>query len=631
EREREALRASFAVASGDGDEESDEEEEETVSANIREVLSEELGVDRCHEILAALYVARSDVAAMVRQMSFSVWKTVVANTPRTVRECLPQIMDIVLVGLASDAYERRTTAARTLGDLVHKLGEAVMSRVVPILEGALRGDTIVADGGGSIRHGVFIGLSEILNATGKAYMDAYADAMIPLVRRGLCDADEMVREAAAAAFNGLQQTVGPRVIDSVVPPLLNALTQNSGELDGIDPEHALEALRELMAVRANVVFPVLIPTLTAVPITLFNARALSSLIQVSGATLSRRLPQILLALFESLPVHHASGDTEAEAGLRDTVRVIVSTAAQDEGTLESLMLQFHESVKVKEGADLSAAPKEASRVAEACYGLATMCQSFAPNSAARGRTAMGAHVIDWLRILIDLLASSSQLVVEASWAALDALCKIIPKDDYDGYVGPISRAVLHATELLPKEQKTLPGFNLPKGVGPLLPIYSQGLLTGSSDTKERAVRGMARLVRFTEPTALRLFATGITGPLIRIVGDRHPPNVKAAILSTLGLLLTQVPALMRPFLPQLQRTFVRGLSEADDTVRRRAAAALAALIPLQPRLDPLVAELTTGIKQTEEQGMKNAMMKAVVAVVCAPNAQSLSAASIQAI
>ncbi|KAJ2419626.1 translational activator of GCN4, partial [Coemansia sp. RSA 2522] len=349
------------------------------------------------------------------------------------------------------------------------------------------------------------------------------------------------------------------------------------------------------------------------------------------ATLSRRLPQILLALFESLPVHHASGDTEAEAGLRDTVRVIVSTAAQDEGTLESLMLQFHESVKVKEGADLSAAPKEASRVAEACYGLATMCQSFAPNSAARGRTAMGAHVIDWLRILIDLLASSSQLVVEASWAALDALCKIIPKDDYDGYVGPISRAVLHATELLPKEQKTLPGFNLPKGVGPLLPIYSQGLLTGSSDTKERAVRGMARLVRFTEPTALRLFATGITGPLIRIVGDRHPPNVKAAILSTLGLLLTQVPALMRPFLPQLQRTFVRGLSEADDTVRRRAAAALAALIPLQPRLDPLVAELTTGIKQTEEQGMKNAMMKAVVAVVCAPNAQSLSAASIQAI
>ncbi|KAJ2164442.1 translational activator of GCN4, partial [Coemansia sp. RSA 560] len=587
EREREALRASFAVASGDGDEESDEEEEETVSANIREVLSEELGVDRCHEILAALYVARSDVAAMVRQMSFSVWKTVVANTPRTVRECLPQIMDIVLVGLASDAYERRTTAARTLGDLVHKLGEAVMSRVVPILEGALRGDTIVADGGGSIRHGVFIGLSEILNATGKAYMDAYADAMIPLVRRGLCDADEMVREAAAAAFNGLQQTVGPRVIDSVVPPLLNALTQNSGELDGIDPEHALEALRELMAVRANVVFPVLIPTLTAVPITLFNARALSSLIQVSGATLSRRLPQILLALFESLPVHHASGDTEAEAGLRDTVRVIVSTAAQDEGTLESLMLQFHESVKVKEGADLSAAPKEASRVAEACYGLATMCQSFAPNSAARGRTAMGAHVIDWLRILIDLLASSSQLVVEASWAALDALCKIIPKDDYDGYVGPISRAVLHATELLPKEQKTLPGFNLPKGVGPLLPIYSQGLLTGSSDTKERAVRGMARLVRFTEPTALRLFATGITGPLIRIVGDRHPPNVKAAILSTLGLLLTQVPALMRPFLPQLQRTFVRGLSEADDTVRRRAAAALAALIPLQPRLDPL--------------------------------------------
>ncbi|KAJ2376477.1 translational activator of GCN4, partial [Coemansia sp. RSA 2611] len=397
---RQAERESFQVAAegSDGDDEeaamSDDEEEAqgmAASVNLRQQLIENLGEDRCHEILASLYVARSDVAAMVRQVSFSVWKTVVANTPRTVRECLPQIMDIVLGGLAAEAYDRRTTAARTLGDLVHKLGEAVMSRVVPILETALRGEA-AGGAGGSIRHGVFIGLSEILSATGKAYIDAYADAMIPLVRRGLCDPDVMVREAAAGAFNGLQQTVGPRVIDSVVPPLLNALTQtDSAELEGIDPEHALEALRELMAVRANVVFPVLIPTLTAVPISLFNARALSSLIQVSGGTLGRRLPQILMALFASLPLHHAAGEAAAEAALRDTVRVIVGAAAQDEATLESLMVQFHESVKA-EGVDLGKSRVVASRVAETCFALGAMCQSFAPHSAARGRTAMGAHV-----------------------------------------------------------------------------------------------------------------------------------------------------------------------------------------------------------------------------------------------
>ncbi|KAJ1731491.1 translational activator of GCN4, partial [Coemansia biformis] len=646
EREREAARALFnAVQDEDGDdmaaaaaEHSDAEDEDdemaeddaAIMSNLREILSQKLGADRCRAVLAALYVARSDVSAMVRQAAFGVWKGIVSNTPRTVRECLPTIMDIVLVGLSAEEYDRRTTAARTLGDLVHKLGEAVMSQVVPILEAALRDQDAASDGG--TRHGVFVGLSEILAATGKAHVEAYADAMIPLVRRGLCDEDVMVREAAATAFNGLQQTIGLRVIDMVVPPLLNALTQGSGgELDGIRPEHALEALRELMAVRANVVFPVLIPTLTAVPVTAFNARALSSLIQVSGAALGKRLPQILVSLFESLPVHQAAGNEEAEAALRDTVSAIAGTAARDEAALESLMLQLHESVKVGENTDLATSPKDALRVAEVCFALGAMCQAFGPGSAARGRTSLGSHVVDWLRILIDLLGATAALVVEASWGALDALCKAIPKDDYDGYVGPVSRAVQHATDALPRGQKTLPGFNLPKGVGPLLPIYSQGLLAGSPDTKERAVRGMARLVKFTEPGALRLFATGITGPLIRIVGDRHPPTVKAAILKTLGLLLVQIPALMRPFLPQLQRTFVRGLTGKEEVVRQRAAAALTALIPLQARLDPLVLELTAGVRQAESQGMRNAMMRAICAVVQAPNASALAEGSVQAI
>ncbi|KAI9506956.1 armadillo-type protein [Coemansia spiralis] len=657
EKDREAARALFfAVQDGEGDEggsdignnadENEEvdhqaEEEAAISSNLREVLNQNLGLDRCQSVLAALYVTRNDVSAMVRQASFTVWKSIVNNTPRTVRECLPGIMDIVLVGLSSEDFDRRTAAARTLGDLVHKLGEAVMSRVVPILKKALINQppsSGSSESSGNIRHGVFIGLSEILHSTGKAYIEDYADAMIPLVRRGLCDEDANVREAAASAFNALQQSIGPRAIDSVVPPLLNALTQKSPDeidsndaLAGINAEYALEALRELMAVRANVVFPVLIPTLTAVPVSTFNARALSSLIQVSGGNLSKRLSQILDAVFESLPVHHAADNKEAEDALRETVRVIVASASQDEDTLETLMMKFHELVKIGDGIDLTKSLKAASRVAEACFAMEGLCKAFGPNSASRGRSVLGSHVVDWLRILIDFMASSSPLVVQASWTALDALCKTIPKEDYDGYVGPVSRAVQHATDSLPKSQETLPGFDLPKGVGPILPIYSQGLLAGSPDTKERAVRGMARLVKFTDPAALRLFATGITGPLIRIVGDRHPANVKAAILSTLGLLLIQIPALMRPFLPQLQRTFVRGLSEQDDIVRQRAATALAALIPLQARLDPLVSELTTGVKQADNLGMRLAMMKAVCAVFKAPGAKSLSPASVQAI
>ena len=53
----------------------------------------------------------------------------------------------------------------------------------------------------------------------------------------------------------------------------------------------------------------------------------------------------------------------------------------------------------------------------------------------------------------------------------------------------------------------------------------------------------------------------ITGPFIRIVGDRFPWQVKAAILTTLGILLDAAKMTLKPFLPQLQTTFVKSLKD----------------------------------------------------------------------
>lgn len=47
---------------------------------------------------------------------------------------------------------------------------------------------------------------------------------------------------------------------------------------------------------------------------------------------------------------------------------------------------------------------------------------------------------------------------------------------------------------------------------------------------------------------------------------------------------------MKPFLPQLQRTFARGLADSSsETLRNRAAKGLGILITLTPRVDPLIA------------------------------------------
>ena len=101
----------------------------------------------------------------------------------------------------------------------------------------------------------------------------------------------------------------------------------------------------------------------------------------------------------------------------------------------------------------------------------------------------------------------------------------------------------------------LPGLNIPKGLEPLLPMYQKGILSGSPTLREVAALGLSDLLSITSakylPPALMI---KITGPLLRVVGDRNQPPVKIAIVQTLGLILTKGGMVLRAFVPQFQTT-----------------------------------------------------------------------------
>ena len=65
--------------------------------------------------------------------------------------------------------------------------------------------------------------------------------------------------------------------------------------------------------------------------------------------------------------------------------------------------------------------------------------------------------------------------------------------------------------------------------------------------KEQAANGLGEVISLTSAAALRPFVVNITGPLIRILGDRFSWNVKVAVLQTLGLLLGKVWTLSTGF------------------------------------------------------------------------------------
>ena len=96
-------------------------------------------------------------------------------------------------------------------------------------------------------------------------------------------------------------------------------------------------------------------------------------------------------------------------------------------------------------------------------------------------------------------------------------------------------------------------------------------MNGSAEVREQAANGLGDVVSLTSEPALSPFVIKITGPLIRIVGDRFPPLVKTAILHTLRKLINKAKKFLKPFLPQLQTTFIKALQVHSQFVITRFA------------------------------------------------------------
>lgn len=229
-----------------------------------------------------------------------------------------------------------------------------------------------------------------------------------------------------------------------------------------------------------------------------------------------------------------------------------------------------------------------------------------------------------LRELLYRLNDGDDAVLKASNGALTALSKHVPAEELVKHVD-FMRNLLASMISDARRRKggvgdgefLLPGFNIPNGalsslddeydgqvsslthrcvlgLEPLIPIYQRGILYGNPAVREVSAAGLGEIIAVTSSKFLAgPLLIKMTGPLLRIVGDRNPPNVKVAILKTLGLILTKGGVALRAFVPQFQTTFVKALSDPSRQVRIEAIDALSLLMPLTTRVDPLIKELVT--------------------------------------
>ena len=566
----------FNLTGISGKSEQDEEGEDATEAG--QSLLEVLGEDKRNKILSSLYICRCDTSGLVRSAAINVWKALVA-TPRTLKELVPTLTQILIRRLASSNMEQKVIAGNALGELIRKAGEGVLASLLPALEEGLQTSTDTDN-----KQGICIALREIISSASPEALEDYEKILISVVRVALVDADDGVREAAAEAFDSLQHILGKKAIDQVLPYLLNLLRDEN------EADNALSALLTLLTdhTRSNIILPNLVPTLLISPITPFNAKAIASLSEVAGPAMTRRLPTVLNTFMDNIVI---CKDDALRSDLEDSFDTILLSVDEFDGlnTAMSVMLSL---VKNNDHRKRATANLRLSKFfAKIDIDIARYHQ-------------------DLIRVLLISFDDSDADVVNSAWIALSELTKRLRKEEMEGLVLS-TRQILQQVGV---PGANLPGFLLPKGINAILPIFLQGLMNGTADQRIHAALAVSDIIDRTNADSLKPFVTQITGPLIRVVSERSV-DVKSAIIFTLNNLLEKIPTFLKPFLPQLQRTFAKCLADtSSDVLRSRAAKALGTLITLTPRIDPLIAELVTGSK-TADTGVRNAMLKALCEVV----------------
>ncbi|KAJ6858567.1 hypothetical protein NC652_040992 [Populus alba x Populus x berolinensis] len=341
-----------------------------------------------------------------------------------------------------------------------------------------------------------------------------------------------VRESAGLAFSTLYKSAGMQAIDEIVPTLLHALE------DDETSDTALDGLKQILSVRTIAVLPHIFPKLVRLPLSAFNIHALGALAEVAGHGLNFHLGTILPALLSAMGAEDKDVQTLAKEAA-ETVALVI-----DEEGVEYLIAKL-----LKGAGDTLASIRRSSSYLIGFffkYSKLYMVEE-APNM---------------ISTLIILLSDSDSSTVEVAWEALSRVIGSVPKEALPSYIKLVRDAV------------------------------------STSRDKEQGKRREDQL-SFQVSVSQKLFSHCFRyffKPLIRIIGDRFPWQVKSAILSTLSILIGKGGMSLRPFLPQLQTTFIKCLQDSTRTVRTSAAFALGKLSALSTRVDPLVSDLLSSLQ-----------------------------------
>lgn len=510
------------------------------------------------ELMAGIYLARYDVALVVRQAASHVWKVVVANTPRTLRDMMKPLFELLLHCLSSPNEDQQQMAVRCLSELVKKMGERILTVILPILEDRL------ANGGVDDRRGVAFALNEIIENTHREIIENHSASFVNAIRTCLCDNNKSVRDAANQTFSAFHGMTGSFAIDQIVSPMLDDFNK-TGEiyiLDGLCAIISGPSSRQL--------FQNLLPKLSRSPV---NSIALCRIAAASGA-ISRNLPKLMDALLsEQL-------NTTVEEHIQNCLPVLFSI--DDEEDVRTM---------------LTSLLRHATGNRNALTAI-TLLKEYIENNEDEFTDSQLDLLVSGF---ISLYNCSNSDVLACVIDCFSTLIKMLEPPEYIELVLVLKRAL---KGLYTDSKKLADGqsvaFCQPKGWQPIVAVLREGMLAGGVEIKEVSANCIAQAIQMSNDVGIKPHVVNIAGPLIRVLGEKHPSPVKIAAMNALIKLLDKMPLSLKPFLPQMQSVFLKILQDpASQNLRQLSAQGVGHLLSFHPKPDSLLKELNK-LCETEE-------------------------------
>ncbi|KAF8562007.1 hypothetical protein P879_04658 [Paragonimus westermani] len=639
--------------SGKGTTKTQDEDDTFGTSAAHDRLKEFMGAERHDRVLARIHMVRSDPTLIVRQAAIHVWKVVVPNTSRTLREIMPVLIRLLLTTLGSSNREQQQVAARALGDVVRKLGERILPEVIPLLVHGL--NSAEPDH----RRGVCTGLMEIMRNCPREQLVNYIDTLIVPIRRTLCDKLPEIRRSGARTFELLYNTLGVRLLDSILPDLLAQLDDTEAN------PYVLDGIRQLLVVKGKAVMPYLVPKLIYPTV---NVKVFAYLASVAGDALTRQLSRILPALLTT--VSQLNGQPDEEEDLLHCASVLI--CIHDAGgiryvfntLLSGLVLGVTPSApsvpnQVTPGtlnyrlaclrllnAYLEVSYESADDPVEVTCAESTQKVAEPTNSenddesddddddyssedysddedesedvetdsdmdnVANDNEEEVADVKETvskilrefypvaLRNVCRLLSSQNEATLIYCWKCLESLFKRWSPESVTTQINDLRQGIREAIFDFRKTTRTksgeefLPGFsdpNLP--LTSLIKLYANCTLHGRTDIKEPAAQALCECISHASGVALQGCVVKVIGPLIRLLGERQTSVVRMALVESLTSLIHKCPKSARPFVIQLQTTILKCLGDQHRPMRLLGGKGLASLVSITSKLDPLLIDL----------------------------------------